>query len=434
MSLLPFPIRDSIDDYYETDDIMDFLGQGTFASVYKAICRFDGEKVKQKDEVALKIINKKDLLTDKAVKDITNEAEVLRRVEHPNCVRLLDCFQTVNHAVIVMSYVSGKELFQALRENDFTEVCARSVMAQLLSALAYLHNVLRVVHRDIKPENVLVSPLPSGEYHVTLVDFGLARTFGRQSARRRLGAGTFQQMQPVQRLMALPPRSASLESLGDTDSPLLATPCGTLKYAAPETVYSISESKQLTTTRELLPRVDVYAAGTLMYVMLSGALPFSDFSNKSALYREMMDGPSFCGQRWENVSPQAIDVCRTLLVSDPNKRPRAEDVLRYQWFCAPANGEELRSPNSTSQRLPVDAIIGERETMIKAFAAMKPPETANRGHLDGEGEEVWQRQRALCGGGTGGNSGLPPGGRVHSVPFGVQNQRKSSQQKSYFDF
>lgn len=420
MSRLPFPIRENIDDYYQTDDVSDFIGNGTFAQVFRAECCHDGEKVQSGQQVALKVFQKSDLTTEKIINDVINEVEILRRVEHPNCVRLLDYFQTTYNVVIVMNLVEGKELLQALRELDLSEACVKSIMAQLLSALAYLHDTLRVVHRDIKPENILVSPMPSGAYHVTVVDFGLARTFGRQSTRQRLGATP---LVPMQRLGARMAPSASMESLGGTDSPLLATPCGTLRYAAPETVHSISASTQLSTTRALLPRIDVYAAGIVMYVMLSGAVPFSDTTNKVALYGQMKNGPSFSGQRWEHVLPEAIDVSRALMTGDPVKRPSAAEALRFGWF----NGDETAqqhqadSQSSGTLRLPPEEILGERDQLSKAFDAMiSPQSTVYGGVLDEEEATIH----------------CPPiaRGSVAVVPFGVQNQRREPPANNYFDF
>ncbi|EPY23781.1 protein kinase [Strigomonas culicis] len=391
MSLLPFPERGNVDSFYQCDDIYDFLGEGTFASVYKAVCICDGEKVKTGQPVALKMINKRDLTTEKMLRDVINEVEVLRLVDHPNCVKLLDYFQTPFHVVIVMSFVPGKELFQALREAVFTEEKVKEVMLQLLSALQYLHDSIRVVHRDIKPENVLMSPLDDGNYHVTLVDFGLARVLARHESRRRLGANRSTFSSPMQRLAPYPPaKSASVDSLDHLDSPFLATPCGTLKYAAPETIKSLHQKGQLNTTRDLLPRVDIYATGVLMYVMLCGALPFRDLSNKVALFREMEAGPSFADARWEQISRPAVALNQALLSSDPNTRPRAGEALRYEWF----TGDTSLFNGSSTECMKVDEILGERAYVVKAFSAMQPPESDLFTKLendDGAGPQIASR-------------------------------------------
>ncbi|RNF10499.1 protein kinase [Trypanosoma rangeli] len=288
MSLFPFREERHINQLYETDDIYDFIGRGTFASVFKAVSLVDGAELRKGDTVALKVFNKRDLTSEKMRLDVINEVEVLRRINHKNCVRLLDYFQTPLHLVIVMNYVDGTELFKALRDTVFTEAQVRFVTQQLLEALDYLHNVVGVVHRDVKPENILVTLMENDEFHVTLVDFGLARSLARKSGgRRRLGSARFS-------LRAMP-ESPSVESPDShCDSPLIATPCGTLNYAAPETVKSLTQSGgQLATTPDLLARMDVYAVGTILYVMLVGKLPFRHCGNKLQLVRRWRpDHPS----------------------------------------------------------------------------------------------------------------------------------------------
>ncbi|RNF26724.1 putative protein kinase [Trypanosoma conorhini] len=409
MSLFPFREERHINQLYETDDIYDFIGRGTFASVFKAVGLVDVAGLRKGDAVALKVFNKRDLTSEKMRLDVINEVEVLRRINHKNCVRLLDCFQTPLHVVIVMNYVDGAELFKALRDTVFTEAQVRFVTQQLLEALDYLHNVVGVVHRDVKPENILVTSTGSEEFHVTLVDFGLARSLARKSAgRRRLGGARFS-------LHALP-ESTSAESLDShCDSPLIATPCGTLNYAAPETVKSLTQSGgQLATTPDLLARMDVYAVGTILYVMLVGKLPFRHCGNKLQLVKEMEAGAPFAEARWSSLPHEAIELTKALLFFDPAKRPRAREALQFDWF-HPEVAEEVGvgvggdggSGALEGEGWKMPELMGDREYMKLAFDAMKPPENAMYD-----------------------NNGAAVGGRCISVPFGTSR----SSVTSYFGF
>lgn len=328
MSLFPFREEGQIDKLYETDDIYDFIGRGTFASVFKAVSLVDGENINKGDAVALKVFHKRDLNSEEMRLDVINEVEVLRRVNHKNCLRLLDCFQTPLHVVIVMNCVDGVDLFKAISDTVFTELQVRSVARQLLEALDYLHNDIGVVHRDVKPENILMTPVENGQFHVTLVDFGLARAFARKGGgRRRLGGGRFSRPTALQQ----PPSGDSFDS--HSDSPLIATPCGTLNYAAPETVKSLTQvGGQLATTPDLFARMDMYAVGAILHVMLSGKLPFRNSGNKLQLVKEMEAGPLFAETRWQSVPPEAIELTKSLLHFDPAKRPRAREALQFAWF------------------------------------------------------------------------------------------------------
>ncbi|ORC91146.1 putative protein kinase [Trypanosoma theileri] len=404
MSLFPFREERHIDQLYETDDIYDFIGRGTFASVFKAVSLVDGESIRKGEVVALKVFNKRDLTSEKMRLDVINEVEVLRRIKHANCLRLLDYFHTPLHVVIVTNHVDGTELFKALRDTVFSEQQVRSVVQQLLEALDYLHSEVVVVHRDVKPENILVTPMEDGQYHVTLVDFGLARAFTRKTAPRpRLGGGRFSSIS-----MHDPRRSSSVESLDShCDSPLIATPCGTLNYAAPETVKSLTQSSQLSTTADLLPRMDVYAVGAILYVMLGGKLPFHHSGNKMQLVKEMEAGPLFAEPRWTNVPPEAIELTRALLHFDPTKRPRAREALQFLWFRTEADDDHNPVVMEDTWPMPVNELVGDREYVRRAFDAMKQPENS-----------LYD------------NTSTPVGGRCISVPFGMQR----SSATSYFKY
>lgn len=371
MSLFPFREEGNIDALYETDDIYDFLGRGTFASVFKAVSLVDGGRVQKGNAVALKVFNKRDITSEKMRLDVINEVEILGRVNHKNCLRLLDCFQTRFYVVIVMNCVTGTDLFKILSETVFTAPQVRSVTQQLLEALDYLHSDLGVVHRDVKPENILVTPAENGQLHVTLVDFGLARTFARRGdGRKRLGGGRFSFSAPPLRGGG----GGSPDSHGD--SPLIATPCGTLNYAAPETVKSLTQvGGQLATTPDLLPRMDLYAVGTILHLMLSGHLPFRHSGNKLQLVKDMETGPLFDEARWQSVPREAVELTRALLRFDPAHRPRAREALQFAWF-SPGGGEEVEEEKGEGGGWLVPEVMGDREYMRRAFNALRPPETS----------------------------------------------------------
>ncbi|AAZ11554.1 protein kinase, putative [Trypanosoma equiperdum] len=329
MSHVPFRMERLMDRLYATDEILDFVGRGTYASVFKGVSLVDGDKVSKGSPVALKVFEKRGLSLDRMCQDIVREVEILRHLNHPNCLQFIDCFQTEYHIVIVTNFVDGKELYKTLRDGIMTEAQVRSVARQLLEVVNYLHSQVRVVHRDIKPENVLVTSTEDGGFHLTLVDFGLARTLskGRRCVGDRLLGGNVWQLSPA-------PSAAPADSLESsyTDSPLIATPCGTINYAAPETVRSLVQSGHLATTAELMPRMDMFAVGTILYVMFCRKLPFQNRGNKVQLVKVMEVGPLFEEPEWRNVPPEAVDIIRLLLSFDPGQRPKASDVLQSAWF------------------------------------------------------------------------------------------------------
>lgn len=90
---------------------------------------------------------------------IENEVKILRRVNHPNIIQLIAEQDAKNMLYLVVEYVKGGDLFDAISvAQKFSEDQAALMITHLVSALAYLHN-LNIVHRDVKPENLLVSKI-----------------------------------------------------------------------------------------------------------------------------------------------------------------------------------------------------------------------------------------------------------------------------------
>lgn len=132
------------------------------------------------ERVAIKVFSKKKLTEDDKF-SLRSEMEVLKFIDHPNIVRLIDAFEDERHVCFVMELMNGGELFDKILTLDsFGEEDARSGMKCLIDSIRYLHS-MGIVHRDIKPENLLIpSASPDSGFDFTqvkLADFGLARFF-----------------------------------------------------------------------------------------------------------------------------------------------------------------------------------------------------------------------------------------------------------------
>ena len=133
----------------ETYKIEATLGKGNFATVKKCKNRATGEKF------AVKVMSKK-AITDDERQAILNEIEILKQIDHPNIVKLIDVFEDERHFCLIMELMEGGELFDLIVEKDhFSEAEARNVVRFLVDALDYCHK-LGILHRDIKPENLLL--------------------------------------------------------------------------------------------------------------------------------------------------------------------------------------------------------------------------------------------------------------------------------------
>ena len=139
------------------------LGKGSFSTVYRGRRVFTGQFV------SLKVIPtaKK---SPEELAALRCEVEILRRLDHPSIIGLLDVLETPAELTLVTELAQGELLEVLLEDGALPDAVVRSVAAQLTSALAYLH-ARGVVHRDLKPQNVLVA----AGGRVKLCDFGFAR-------------------------------------------------------------------------------------------------------------------------------------------------------------------------------------------------------------------------------------------------------------------
>ncbi|KAJ5470025.1 hypothetical protein N7530_007382 [Penicillium desertorum] len=248
------------------------LGKGKFGRVYLARERESGFVC------ALKVLHKDEIRQGKVEKQVAREIEIQSNLRHPNVLQLYGHFHDRKRIFLILEYAGKGELYKHLQRQDrFPEWKAARYIAQMASALGYLHRK-HVIHRDIKPENILVGL--HGELKMS--DFGWSV---HAPSGRRL------------------------------------TMCGTLDYLPPEMVDPKRSSKPYN------DKVDIWALGVLMYEFLVGRAPFEDTPNMT--HRRIAKGdmsiPSF-------VSPEATDLIKKLLILDSDQRISLEKVRQHPWI------------------------------------------------------------------------------------------------------
>jgi serine/threonine-protein kinase len=210
-------------------EILDLIGHGGMGAVYKARQRGLDRLV------ALKILPPEVGQDPSFSERFAREARALARLNHPNIVGVHDSGNAGGLYYLLMEYVDGVDLREAIQTNELTSAEALAIVPQICEALQYAHDE-GVVHRDIKPENILLDK----KGRVKIADFGLARLLGQAPDNFTL-TGTHQVM-------------------------------GTPKYMAPE---------QIEGAHEVDHRADIYSLGVVFYEMLTGELPLGRFDAPS---------------------------------------------------------------------------------------------------------------------------------------------------------
>ncbi|CEL01538.1 Putative Serine/threonine-protein kinase [Aspergillus calidoustus] len=268
------------------------LGKGKFGRVYLAKERSSGFVC------ALKVLHKSELQQGGVQKQVRREIEIQSNLRHPNVLRLYGHFQDSKRIFLILEFAGRGELYKHLRkEHRFPEWKAAQYIAQMTSALKYLHKK-HVMHRDIKPENILVGI--HGEIKIS--DFGWS--VHAPNNRRQ-------------------------------------TMCGTLDYLPPEMLKPGSQDNFYN------EKVDLWSLGVLTYEFLVGEAPFEDtpVMTQRRIAKGDMSVPSF-------VSPEAKDLIKRLLVLDPEKRITLDEIQKHPWIlkhCAKDDRVIKRSSGSSKE-------------------------------------------------------------------------------------
>ena len=156
-----------VEDNYE---IFDVIGQGGFSTVRRARNRESGI------ERAIKMITKNSLNDTQKI-SISEETEILKSMDHPNIIKIIEIVEDTTKLNIVTEICTGGELFDRITlYKTFSENMAAGFMYQILSALIHMHEH-GIVHKDLKPENIMF--VNSTEDYLKIIDFGIAQFTGK---------------------------------------------------------------------------------------------------------------------------------------------------------------------------------------------------------------------------------------------------------------
>lgn len=277
---------------------------------------------------------------DHEAKSLRTEIQTLRRLDHPNIVRLYETHEDGDTVFLLMELCNGGDLLDNIsEEGSLSEPVARIFAHQMLSALAYCH-ANGVAHRDVKPENFLLETEDSDCLTLKLADFGIATSIRPE----HLSGGG--------------PRGGG--DRGFERQCIEEMACGSLPYMAPETFTSSWRRLDPNAQNSMvqLAAADLWSCGVTIYAMLGGRLPFGEAVDRICSGAP----PDFTGPPWDKISDEAADLVRALLNPNAQERWTAQRALTHDWFrgSSPhgqATPDGLRSPEGLAENLRELALV-----------------------------------------------------------------------------
>ena len=253
------------------------LGKGSFGKVW-LVHNKELEKY-----FAMKII-KKTTASNLKDSEIMNEISILKSLDHPKILKILDFYSTSNLYYIITEYCPEGELYnEIIKKGKFDEGKTAFIMNQLFKAILYLHSN-NIIHRDLKPDNIMITKREKNNcLQVKLIDFGTAKIFKKNQNHYNYVGSSY--------------------------------------YIAPEIL-----------NRKYNEKCDIWSCGVIMYILLSGKPPFDGNNDQEVLDKIKLGKYNLDIFPFNKLSNECIDLIKKLLTYDPNQRINASEALNHNWF------------------------------------------------------------------------------------------------------
>ncbi|XVF47267.1 hypothetical protein PTKIN_Ptkin03bG0095700 [Pterospermum kingtungense] len=285
-----------MEDIKTTYSIGKELGRGQFGVTHLCTHKSTGEHFACKTIAKRKLANKED------IEDVRREVQIMHHLTgQPNIVELKGAYEDKHSVHLVMELCAGGELFdRIIAKGHYTERAAASLLRTIVQIVHTCHS-MGVIHRDLKPENFLLlnkeenSPLKA-------TDFGLSVFY----------------------------------KPGDVFKEIV----GSAYYIAPEVL-----------KRRYGPEADIWSIGVMLYILLSGVPPFWAESEHGIFNSILRGHIDFTSDPWPSISPQAKDLVRKMLNSEPKQRLTAAQVLSHPWIKEDGEAPDTPLDNAVLTRL-----------------------------------------------------------------------------------
>ncbi|KAJ7967059.1 Calcium-dependent protein kinase family protein [Quillaja saponaria] len=254
------------------------LGQGQFGTT--CLCT----EISSGNEYACKSISKRKLISKEDVEDVRREIQIMHHLAgHKNIVTIKGAYEDPLYVHIVMELCAGGELFdRIIQRGHYSERKAAELTKIIVGVVEACHS-LGVMHRDLKPENFLLVN-KDDNFSLKAIDFGLSVFF----------------------------------KPGQVFTDVVGSPY----YVAPEVLH-----------KHYGPEADVWTAGVILYILLSGVPPFWAETQQGIFNAVLKGYIDFESDPWPLISDSAKDLTQKMLCSRPSERLTAHEVLCHPWIC-----------------------------------------------------------------------------------------------------
>ncbi|KAI9187405.1 hypothetical protein LWI28_027759 [Acer negundo] len=282
------------------------LGRGQFGVTHLCTENSTGKKF------ACKSISKRKLVTKNDKDDIKREIQIMQHMSgQPNIVEFKGAYEDRQSVHLVMELCAGGELFdRIIAKGHYSERAAASICRSIVNVVHICH-FMGVMHRDLKPENFLLSSKDENAL-LKATDFGLSVFIEEGKVYRDI--------------------------------------VGSAYYVAPEVL-----------RRRYGKEMDIWSAGVILYILLSGVPPFWAESEKGIFDAILQGDIDFDTQPWPTISTSAKDLVRRMLTQDPKKRITSAQVLEHPW---------MREGGEASDK-PIDSAVLSRMKQFRAMNKLK---------------------------------------------------------------
>ena len=245
------------------------IGHGSFVQVLMGIDK-SGKKY------AIKCIKKKKIVKGQL---LANEIRIGTIMHHPNILGIKEVYEDMKTISLVMEYCEGGDLFDFITKSPngkLDDINTIDIITQILNALNYLHNEVKICHRDLKPENFLITITDQNRPLVKLIDFGLSQYIYKEE-----------------------------KMFGKV---------GTTKYMAPEILKKEHYDE----------KIDIWSAGVILYNMITGCEPFTSRGGEELTIMEVLERPI----NFDIIKNEDLRyLCQKMLERNPKKRIDAKNAL-----------------------------------------------------------------------------------------------------------